>query len=278
MTRPDSAISAEIDDLWERRDTLGPEDKDACDAVVAAVDLLTTGEARVARVDEETDEVLVGERARRAILLSFRVLGMTESAAEGGFYHHDRLPLKKEFPGVRVVPGAIARWGSYHAPGSVLMPSFTNIGGYVGEGTMVDTWATVGSCAQIGRDVHLAGGVGIGGVLEPAGAVPVVVEDEAFIGSRSMVVEGARVRRGAKLGAGVILTSSTRVFDAGTGEELPRGEAPAWSVCVGSTRTKKFPGGEFGLPCLLVLRRLEEGGVHDKLKIEDVFREHGVAL
>jgi 2,3,4,5-tetrahydropyridine-2,6-dicarboxylate N-succinyltransferase len=178
---------------------------------------------------------------------------------------------------VRVVPGAIARWGAYLAPGTVLMPSYVNIGGYVDEGTLVDTWATVGSCAQIGKRVHLSGGVGIGGVLEPPNAVPVVVEDDAFIGSRCMVVEGARVRSGAKLGAGAILTASTRVFDAESGEELSRGEAPPWSVCVGSTRVKTFPGGDFGLPCLLVLRRLAEGERHDKLALNDVLREHGVA-
>src|SRR5699024_7573954 len=170
----------------------------------------------------------------------------------------------------------IARWGAFLAPGVVLMPSFTNIGAYVGSGTMVDTWATVGSCAQVGENVHLSGGVGVGGVLEPPQASPVIVEDEAFLGSRSMVVEGARVRTGAKLGAGTILTSSTRVFDAETGEELPRGEAPAWSVCVTAYRNKSFPGGEFGMPVLLVLKRLEEGQERDTLALNDLLREHGV--
>ncbi|MEU5673177.1 DapH/DapD/GlmU-related protein, partial [Micromonospora sp. NPDC047753] len=145
------------------------------------------------------------------------------------------------------------------------------------HGRNAQGWATVGSCAQIGRNVHLSGGVGIGGVLEPASAVPVVVEDEAFVGSRSIVVEGGRVRRGAKLGAGVILTASTRVFDAETGVELPRGQAPAWSVCVGATRSRSFPGGEFGMPCLLVLRRLAEGQTFDKVAIDELFRSHGVA-
>ena len=187
------------------------------------------------------------------------------------------MPLKTRFDGVRVVPGAIVRWGAFVAPSAVLLPSFVNIGGYVDEGTMVDTWATVGSCAQVGKRVHLSGGVGLGGVLEPPNAVPVVVEDDAFVGSRSMVVDGARVRRGAKLGAGCILTASTHVFDAETGAELPRGEAPAWSVCVGSTRVKSFPGGDFGMPCLLVLRRLDEGQSHDKLVLNDILREHGVA-
>jgi 2,3,4,5-tetrahydropyridine-2-carboxylate N-succinyltransferase len=199
---------------------------------------------------------------------------MVESNA-GDFRYHDKMPLKSDFGGARVVPGAIVRWGSYVSPGAILMPSFVNIGGYVDAGTMVDTWATVGSCAQIGKNVHLSGGVGIGGVLEPANAVPVVVEDDAFIGSRSMVVEGARVRRGAKLGSGTNLTRSMRVFDAETGEELPRGEAPAWSVCVSSTRVKKFPGGEFTTPCLLVLRRLAPGESHEKLQINDLLRDNG---
>jgi len=156
------------------------------------------------------------------------------------------------------------------------MPSFVNIGAYVGSGTMVDTWATVGSCAQIGRNVHLAGGVGIGGVLEPPEAVPVVVEDEAFIGSRCMVVGGARVRRGATLGAGAILTKTTHVIDVETGDELPRGEAPAWSVCVGGTRPRAFAGGQFGMPCLLVLKRLPEGSRHDKSELNAILRDHGV--
>jgi 2,3,4,5-tetrahydropyridine-2,6-dicarboxylate N-succinyltransferase len=273
--RPASRIPAEIDDLWERRAELTPADEEGRALVTAAVDLLDRGVARVATVDD-TDEVVVDERARRAILLSFTVLDMVDSAA-GPFAYRDRIPLKRHLDGVRVVPGAIARWGSYFAPGVVLMPSYTNIGAYVGTRTMVDTWATVGSCAQIGRDVHLSGGVGIGGVLEPAGAVPVVVEDEAFIGSRSVVVEGARVRRGAKLGAGVLLTGSTRVFDAETGAELPRGEAPAWSVCVSATRPRSYPGGEFGVNCLLVVKRLAVGEVHDKLALEKLFREHAGA-
>jgi 2,3,4,5-tetrahydropyridine-2,6-dicarboxylate N-succinyltransferase len=270
-----SPIDPVIDDLWARRAELSPADAEARKHVTAAVDLLDTGVARVAVVGGD-DTVVVDERAKRSILLSFKVLEMVASQV-GDFRFHDRMPLKTTFEGVRVLPGAIARWGSFLAPGVVLMPSFTNIGGYVDSGSMVDTWATVGSCAQIGKNVHLAGGVGIGGVLEPPNAVPVVVEDEAFIGSRSMVVEGARVRRGAKLGAGTILTASTRVFDAETGEELPRGEAPAWSVCVGSTRVKSFPGGDFGMPCVLVLKRLREGEQHDKLRLNDTLRDHGVS-
>jgi 2,3,4,5-tetrahydropyridine-2-carboxylate N-succinyltransferase len=271
-----SPIDPAIEELWERRSRLSPDDTDAHKLVVAAVEQLDAGQARVAFVDGADGAVVVDERAKQAILLAFKVLPMTQTVA-GDFRYHDRVPVKGRFDGVRVVPGAIARWGAYLAPGVVLMPSYTNIGAYVDEGTLVDTWATVGSCAQIGRRVHLSGGVGIGGVLEPPQAAPVVIEDDVFIGSRCMVVEGARVRTGAKLGAGAILTASTRVFDAETGAELPRGEAPERAVCVGSTRVRRFPGGEFGMPCLLVLRRLAPGEEHDKLALNDVLREHGVA-
>jgi 2,3,4,5-tetrahydropyridine-2,6-dicarboxylate N-succinyltransferase len=269
-----SPLPAGIDELWDRRTELGPRDIKAQDLVVAAVDLIDAGECRVAWPDAGTGEVVVDERARRAILLAFRLLPMVQSQV-GDFRYHDRVPLTARLDGVRAVPGSIVRWGAYVAPGAVLMPSFVNIGAYVDSGTMVDTWATVGSCAQIGKNVHLAGGVGIGGVLEPPGAVPVVVEDEAVVMSRCMVVEGARVRTGAVLGAGTILTRTTHVIDAQTGAELTRGEVPAWSVCVGGTRTRKFDGGEFGLPCVLVLRRLEEGSVLDKAARNDLLRDHG---
>ena len=272
---PASTLPAVIDELWQRRGELTPQDAPARAVVVAAVDSIDAGRARVARPDPVTGEILVDERARRAILLAFRLLPMVASGV-GEFRYHDRVPLTRHLDGVRVVAGAIVRWGAYVAPGAVLMPSFVNIGAYVDSGTMVDTWATVGSCAQIGKNVHLAGGVGIGGVLEPPNAVPVVIEDDAFIGSRCMVVGGARVRRGAKLGAGVILTESTHVVDTETGAELPRGEVPAWSVCVGGTRARTFPGGEFGMPCVLVIKRLPEGSDHDKLALNAILRDHGV--
>jgi 2,3,4,5-tetrahydropyridine-2-carboxylate N-succinyltransferase len=275
MSDFESPLPEAIDRLWERRAELTPEDAAARAEIVAAVDQVDAGTARAAFIDAGTGEVVVDERAKRAILLAFKVLPMEQSQA-GDFRYHDRVPLKTRLDGVRVVPGAIVRWGAYIAPGAVLMPSFTNIGAYVDSGTMVDTWATVGSCAQIGKNVHLAGGVGIGGVLEPPNAVPVVVEDECMIFSRSIVVEGARVRTGAVLGAGSILTATTHVIDAETGDELPRGEAPAWSVCVNGTRIRKFGGGEFGLPCLLVLRRLPEGSRHDKAELNDILRDHGV--
>jgi 2,3,4,5-tetrahydropyridine-2-carboxylate N-succinyltransferase len=270
-----SPLSPVIDDLWEQRSGLSPEDSAARAEVVAAVDEIDAGNARVALVDPATDEVVVDERAKRAILLAFRLLPMAQAQA-GDFRYHDRVPLKTRLDGVRVVPGAIARWGSYIAPGTVLMPSFVNIGAYVDAGTMVDTWATVGSGAQIGKNVHLSGGVGIGGVLEPPEAVPVIVEDECMIGSRCMIVGGARVREGAVLGAGSILTKTTHVIDVETGEELPRGEVPPWSVCVGGTRQRKFAGGEFGMPCVLVLRRLPEGSRHDKTELNAILRDHGV--
>jgi 2,3,4,5-tetrahydropyridine-2-carboxylate N-succinyltransferase len=271
-----SPLPAVIEDLWERRGQLTPEDTAARAAVVAAVDALDAGQARVAWPDPATGEIVVDERAKRAILLAFRLLPMLQSQV-GDFRYHDRVPLTARLDGVRAVPGSIVRWGAYVAPGAVLMPSFVNIGAYVDSGTMVDTWATVGSCAQIGRNVHLAGGVGIGGVLEPPGAVPVVVEDEAFIGSRCMVVDGARVRSGAVLGAGTILTRTTHVIEVETGTELPPGEAPAWSVCVSGTRTRKFAGGEFGMPCVLVLRRLAAGSGLDKAARSDILRDHGVS-
>jgi len=271
-----SPLDERLDELWARRAEVSSDDADARAVVVAAVDALDAGAARVAWPDPETGEIVVDERAKRAILLAFRLLPMERTQA-GGFQYHDRVPLKTQLDGVRVVPGAIARWGCYLARGVVLMPSFVNIGAYVDSGTLVDTWATVGSCAQIGKNVHLSGGVGIGGVLEPPNAVPVVVEDDAFVGSRSMVVEGARVRRGAKLGAGTVLTATTHVIDVSTGEELPRGEAPAWSVCVSGTRVRTFAGGDFGMPCVLVLRRLAEGAEHDRLALNEILRDHGVS-
>jgi 2,3,4,5-tetrahydropyridine-2,6-dicarboxylate N-succinyltransferase len=270
-----SPLPEVIDDLWEQRAGLTPEDSAARAKVVAAIDQIDAGTARVAFVDSETDAVVVDERAKHAILLAFKLLPMARSQV-GDFHYDDRVPLKTRLDGVRVVPGAIARWGAYLAPGTVLMPSFVNVGAYVDAGTMVDTWATVGSCAQIGKNVHLSGGVGIGGVLEPANAVPVVIEDECMIGSRSIVAEGARVRTGAVLGSGTNITRTTHVIDVETGEELPRGEVPAWSVAVSGTRMRKFPGGEYGMPAVLILKRLAEGERHSKSELNEILRDHGV--
>lgn len=264
--------------LWEHRSDIAAimDPKEAHQHVRAAINLLDRGEARVAEADGDT--VTVHQWLKQAILLLFPMQKM-ETIESVPFEFHDKIPLKSNYAelGVRVVPGASARWGSYLAPGVILMPSYVNIGARVETGTMVDTWATVGSCAQIGKNVHLAGGVGIGGVLEPPQAQPVIIEDDAFIGSRCMIVDGARVRRGAKLGAGTIMTSSVPVIDAETGEQISRGDVPERSVAVSATRVKSFPGGDFGLPCVLVLRQLAEGEEHDKLKLNEILREHGVA-
>ena len=271
-------LSDQIAELYAHADTLTPGDKAADALVTQAVTLLDQGHERVAYVDEATGEVVVNEWLKQAILLLFR-LRTIETIKVGPFEYADKLPLKTGFKeaGVRVVPGASARWGSFLAPGAVMMPSYVNIGARVGERSMVDTWATVGSCAQIGADVHLAGGVGIGGVLEPPNAVPVIIEDEAFIGSRCMIVDGARVGKGAVLGAGTILYPSIPVIDAETGEELSRGHVPPWSVAVGASRRRELPGGEFFLPCVLVLKHLSEGERHDKVQLNAVLRDHGVA-
>ncbi|HTZ09404.1 MAG TPA: 2,3,4,5-tetrahydropyridine-2,6-dicarboxylate N-succinyltransferase [Acidimicrobiales bacterium] len=267
-------LAAQIEELWARADDLGPGDTDALAVVTEAVDLLDRGEARVAELDA-AGEVVVHTWLKTAILLLFRLRAM-QTTELGPFEFVDKLPLKSDYAaaGVRVVPGASARWGSFLGRGAILMPSYVNIGARVGEQTMVDTWATVGSCAQIGARVHLAGGVGIGGVLEPPNAAPVMVGDDANIGSRCMVTQGARVGEGAVLAEGVILNPGIPVVDALTGEELGRGVVPPWSVVVGASRRREFPGGEFFLPCALVIKRLAEGERHDKAQLEAALRTH----
>ncbi|MBA2625615.1 MAG: 2,3,4,5-tetrahydropyridine-2,6-dicarboxylate N-succinyltransferase [Acidimicrobiia bacterium] len=272
-------LAGQVDELWERREDLEPGDPAVGSVLLEAVGLLDTGEARVAEVDPATDTVLVHEWLKRAILLLFRQSAL-DTVELGPFEFADKIPLKGGYAaaGVRVVPGASARWGSFLGRGVILMPSYVNIGARVGERTMVDTWATVGSCAQIGADVHLSGGVGIGGVLEPPQAAPVVIEDEVVVGSRSMVTQGARVGRGSVLGEGVLLNPGIPVLDAETGEELSRGVVPPWCVAVQATRPRSFPGGTFGLPCVLVIRRLEEGRRHDKAQLNELLRSHGVSV
>ena len=270
-------IEKQITQLYEAgddwRDVL--DRSDAHELVRSVIGRLDRGEIRVAEIRD--GEVVVNEWVKLAILMWFRVNDMTTIEA-GPFEYVDKLPLKHDFgaAGVRVVPGASARFGAYLAPGVVMMPSYVNIGAYVDRGTMVDTWATVASCAQIGANVHLSGGVGIGGVLEPPQAKPVVVEDDCFIGSRCMIVNGARVRAGAKVGAGVILTDTTPVIDAETGAEVGRGVIPERAIVVQGTRLKEFGGGTFGLPCALILRYLAPGEEHDKLKLNALLREHGI--
>ncbi len=271
------ALRQRIEVLWERIDELSPADDEAVETVAEAVELLDQGAVRVAETGPG-GETIVHEWLKKAILLLFRVREL-ETTEVGPFEFVDKLPLKRDFARakVRVVPGASARWGSYLAPGVVLMPSYVNIGARVGEQSMVDTWATVGSCAQIGARVHLSGGVGIGGVLEPPNAVPVVVEDTALVGSRCMITQGARVGRGAVLGEGTILNPSIPVFDADTGEELGRGVVPPWTVAVSAARRREFAGGEFFLPCVLVIKRLEDGERHDKAQLNALLRAHGVS-
>ncbi|MBV8302913.1 MAG: 2,3,4,5-tetrahydropyridine-2,6-dicarboxylate N-succinyltransferase [Acidimicrobiia bacterium] len=269
-------LQAQVEELWERRNELGVAEGDAQLVAREAIDLLDRGEARVAEVAAD-GTVVVHEWLKRAILIYFKCTAM-QTIELRPFEYADKVPLKQGYAeaGVRVVPGASARWGAFLDRGVVMMPSYVNIGARVGANTMVDTWATVGSCAQIGANVHLSGGVGIGGVLEPPQAAPVIIEDDAMIGSRCMVVEGARVGRGAFLGAGAILAKSMPVIDAETGEELSRGVVPPWCVAVTATRQREFAGGTFGLPCILVIKRLNEGERHDKAQLNALLREHGV--
>jgi len=270
-------LQAQIEDLWAHRSEIEPGDKPARTLIREAVDLLDTGQARVAEVIG--GRVVVHEWLKLAILLLFRASKM-KTIELGPFEYADKIPLKGGFQdaGVRVVPGASARYGSYLERGVVLMPSYVNIGAHVGHNTMVDTWATVGSCAQIGANVHLSGGVGIGGVLEPPQAAPVIVEDDCLVGSRCIVAEGARVGRGSVLGAGLILTATVPVIDAETGAEVGRGHVPPNSVVVTATRPRRYGNHEFGLPCALVIKHLHEGERHDKAKLNDLLRDHGATV
>ncbi len=270
-------LQATIGELWEHRAELAPGDESALVEVRQAIDTLDRGETRVAEVAED-GTVVVHEWLKQAILLYFK-LSSIETIDNGPFEYADKIPLKRGFAalGVRAVPGASARWGSYLERGVILMPSYVNIGARVGANTMVDTWATVGSCAQIGANVHLSGGVGIGGVLEPPQAAPVIIGDEALIGSRCMITQGARVGEGAVLGEGCVLNRAIPVIDAATGSEVSRGIVPPWCVGVTASRPRKFAGGEFGLPCILIIRRLEPGQRHDSAKLNELLREEGVA-
>lgn len=270
-------LQQRIEQLWADRDGLQAGDEAAFATVKEAIDALDRGECRVAEVIN--GEVVVHQWLKQAILLLFRLSKM-QTLELGPFEYADKIPLKRNYQasGVRVVPGASARWGAHLESGVVMMPSYVNIGAYVGAGSMVDTWATVGSCAQIGRNVHLSGGVGIGGVLEPPQAAPVIVGDECLIGSRCIVAEGARVGDGAVIGAGCILTGSIPVIEAWSGKEVSRGVVPPWTVAVSATRVRTFSGGDFGMPCVLLVKQLEPGERHEKSKLNEVLRDHGAAL
>ncbi len=267
-------LARRIDDLWE----LPPEEAAAGMAdVEEVVALLDRGEVRVA--EREASGWVAREWIKKGILLYFR-LRQSEPEEVGPFRYFDKVPLKQNFAelGVRVVPPAVARYGSFLSEGVVLMPSYVNIGAWVGPRTMVDTWATVGSCAQIGADVHLSGGVGIGGVLEPPQATPVVVEDGAFVGSRCIVVEGVVVGEEAVLGANVVLTASTPIIDVtGPDPVEHRGFVPPRSVVVPGTRPKEFPAGSYHLPAALIIGRRTEA-TDRKVSLNDALRSYGVAV
>lgn len=243
--------------------------------VEKVIDLLDQGKVRVASPPkEEGGEWILNTWVKKAILLYFKIRPL-EKYHGGDLEFYDKIPVKKDFSslGIRVVPPAVARYGSYIEKGVILMPSYVNIGAYVGEGTLVDTWATVGSCAQIGKYVHLSGGVGIGGVLEPPQAKPVIIEDHVFIGSRCVVVEGVHVKKRAVLGSGVILTASTKIIDV-TGEEekVYTGVVPEDSVVIPGTRKRKFPAGEYYLPCALIIGK-RKASTDEKTSLNEVLRE-----
>ena len=264
-----------IETAWDNRDLL--KEETTTNAIRKVIDLLDKGELRVA--EPVADGWQVNEWVKKAVVLYFPIQKM-ETLEAGVFEYHDKMPLKTDYAaqGVRVVPGASARQGSYLSSGTILMPSYVNIGAYVDAGTMVDTWATVGSCAQIGKNVHLSGGVGIGGVLEPLQAAPVIIEDGAFLGSRCIVVEGVRVGKEAVLGANVVLTMSTKIIDV-TGDEPieMKGAVPARSVVIPGSYTKKFPAGEFQVPCALIIGKRKES-TNKKTSLNDALREYDVAV
>jgi 2,3,4,5-tetrahydropyridine-2-carboxylate N-succinyltransferase len=247
-------------------------------AVLDTIAALDRGELRVA-TREESGEWKVHAWLKEAILLYFS-LREIERIEVGPFEFRDKIPMKKELDraGVRVVPPGVARYGAFLEAGVVLMPGYVNLGAWVGRGTMIDTWATVGSCAQIGRDVHLSGGVGIGGVLEPPGARPVIVEDGCFVGSRAVIVEGVVIGREAVIGANVVLTSSTPIVDVtGSAPVEMRGAVPPRSVVIPGTRPKKFPAGEFGVPCALIIGQRTES-TDKKTSLNAALRDYGVAV
>ena len=274
-------MQQEIERAWEDRALL--KDPAIVRAIEHTIELLDKGEVRVAEpVDGFADgegRWKVNDWVKKAVILYFPIRGM-ETLHAGPLEFHDKMRLKTGYAdlGVRVVPHAVARYGAYLARGVIMMPSYVNIGAYVDSGTMVDTWATVGSCAQIGRDVHLSGGVGIGGVLEPVQAAPVIIEDGAFLGSRSIVVEGVRVGTEAVLGANVVLTASTRIIDVtGPEQKEMKGHVPPRSVVIPGTVPKQFPAGEYGVPCALVIGQRKES-TDRKTSLNDALREHNVAV
>lgn len=268
-------LKLRIEKAWEDRSLLKqPEIQESIRGVIEKLD---KGEYRVA--EPNGTEWKVNEWIKKAVIMYFPIQQM-ETIEVGPFEFHDKIALKKNYKslGVRVVPHAIARYGSYISKGVILMPSYVNIGAYVDEGTMVDTWATVGSCAQIGKNVHLSGGVGIGGVLEPVQAAPVIIEDNAFIGSRCIVVEGVRVGREAVLGANVVLTSSSKIIDVTGSEPIEyKGYVPERSVVIPGSYAKKFAAGEYSVSCALIIGKRKES-TDKKTSLNDALRENNVPV
>lgn len=264
-----------IEEAWEDRTLVSK--KDVSVAIKTIIEDLDNGKRRIA--EPSGDSWVVNEWLKKAVILYFPLMKM-QLIEIGPFQFHDKIKLKSGYDqlGVRVVPHAIARYGAYISKGTILMPSYVNIGAYVDEGTMVDTWATVGSCAQIGKNVHLSGGVGIGGVLEPVQAAPVIIEDNAFIGSRCIVVEGVKVGAEAVLGANVVLTASSKIIDVTGDEPIEyRGEVPPRSVVIPGSYAKKFPAGEFNVPCALIIGKRKES-TDKKTSLNDALRDNSVSV
>lgn len=264
-----------IEAAWQNRELL--KDRQTLTTINEVIELLDKGKLRVAKPAESGWQV--NEWVKKAVILYFPTRQM-ETFHAGPMEFYDKMALKSNYKelGIRVVPHAVARYGSYISPGVILMPSYVNIGAYVDEGTMVDTWATVGSCAQIGKHVHLSGGVGIGGVLEPVQAAPVIIEDHAFIGSRCIVVEGVRVGEAAVLGAGVTITQSTKIIDVTGNEPIEyKGYVPARSVVIPGSYTKKFAAGEYQVPCAMIIGQ-RKPSTDLKTSLNDALREYNVAV
>jgi 2,3,4,5-tetrahydropyridine-2-carboxylate N-succinyltransferase len=264
-----------VEKAWENRELL--KNADTQNAIREVIEMLDKGKLRTAEPIAEGWKV--NDWVKKAVIMYFPIQQM-ETIEVGPFEFHDKMKLKCNYAeqGVRVVPNAVARYGAFLQKGVIMMPSYVNIGAYVDEGTMVDTWATVGSCAQIGKHVHLSGGVGIGGVLEPVQAAPVIIEDNCFIGSRCIVVEGVRVEKEAVLGAGVILTMSTKIIDVTGNNPIEyKGLVPARSVVIPGSYTKKFPAGDYQVPCAIVIGKRKES-TDKKTSLNDALRDHSVAV
>jgi len=262
-----------IENAWNDRSLLNSIE--AKEAVFQIVELLDKGKLRVA--EPVGDEWKVNEWVKKAVIMYFPLMQM-EVMEAGPLEFHDKIPLKHNYKelGIRVVPHAVARYGAYLSPGVIMMPSYVNIGAWVGSGTMIDTWATVGSCAQIGANVHLSGGVGIGGVLEPVQAAPVIIEDDCFLGSRCIVVEGARIGSEAVLGANVVITGSTKIIDVSGSDPIEyKGFVPPRSVVIPGTIPKKFPAGEYQVPCALIIGKRKES-TNTKTSLNEALRDFNV--